>query len=433
MTDPAGPEEATAGGRSIVPGYETLLATPLGDRESRLLARARAHAADFATRAEAHDREGSFPEENFAAMKESGYAHMTLPESYGGEGVSLLELCACQEQLGQGCAGTAIAVNMHALTLGALQYDVERLPADQRGMLEAMLQMVGRQRLILAGSFSERGRPGAYLLPEMQARRTPGGWEVTGRKAYTTNWPVADLVSGLAHVPEDAGGPDQVTMVTVAKGTPGLSSPGAASWDVLGLRASGTYEVVWEKVFVAEAMMLPSQPARMQFAGMPAFAAWFSLSLASVYLGVAQAAVDWAIAFLQSRQAATEARPLSHMPGLQYQLGEMLALQAASRALIRTSAADWMASQSGAGPREAGEALTQGAIVKYVTSANHVRVVNLAMDIAGGPGLFRSEGLERRYRDVRGSKAHLPSDVGALELIAKSALGIAPDFVPRWG
>ena len=92
------------------PHFETLLPRPLSPRQARLLERARAHAADFETRADAHDREGTYPSENMEAMKASGYAHMILPEAWGGEDVSLLELCACQEQLGQGCAGTAIAI-----------------------------------------------------------------------------------------------------------------------------------------------------------------------------------------------------------------------------------------------------------------------------------------------------------------------------------
>ena len=422
-----------AGEAGVVPAYATLLPTPLSDRESRLLERARMHAADFETRAEAHDREGSFPEENFAAMKASGYAHMTLPESYGGEGVSLLELCACQEQLGRGCAGTAIAVNMHMFTLGALLTDMESEGEVRRAQLEAGLRVIGRRRHIVAGSFSERGRPGAYLLPQTKGRRVEGGWEITGRKAYASNWPVAEVVAGLVHLEGHAEGADRVAMVSVPQGTPGLSSPGAASWDVLGLRASGSYEVVWDKVFVPEMMMPPTRPAAALFSDMTAFAAWFNLTISAVYLGVAQAAVEWAIDFLRSRQPATEARPLSHMPGLQYQLGEMVALQAASRSLIRTSAEDWMSSLSGAGPWGVEEAAVKGGICKYVTSSNQVRVVNLAMDIAGGPGLFRSEGLERRYRDVRGSKVHPPSDVTALELIAKQTLGIAGDFVPRWG
>ena len=407
--------------------WPTMLPDPLTERQRRLLERARMHAADFETRAAQHDLEGSYPLENMEAMKASGYAHMTLPEIWGGEDVSLLELCACQEQLGQGCAGTAIAVNMHLLALGTLLLDAGTGPESRRARTEAGLRMIGLQKHIVAGSFSEHGRAGAYLMPEAKGRAVPGGWEISGRKAYTSNWPGADLVSGLVHLVDHPAGEDRVALVAVPKGTPGLKSGGASSWDVLGLRASGSYDVIWDKVFVAEALMPATRPA----SGTPemtALGAWFSLTISSVYLGVAQAAIDWTLGFLRERRTATDGTRLANLPGLQYQLGEMVALQAASRSLIRTSAESWMAS-----PWEQEETRVQGSVCKYVTSTNHVRVVTLAMDVAGGPGLYRSAGLERRYRDVRGARAHPPSDMIALEEIAKGTLGIARGTEPRWG
>ena len=424
--------EATAGdgGREGTPAYETLLATPLSARERALLERARSHAADFGSRAAVHDAAGTFPVENFAAMRESGYAHMTLPATYAGEDVSLLELCACQEQLAQGCAGTAIGVNMHLFTLASMAADAALLPTGPQAQVAMGLRAIGERRSYVSGSFSETGQAGAYFLPATQARRAPGGWVVRGRKAYASNWPVAEVVSALVQVVDTAAGPARVAMVSVPKGTPGLSSPGAGSWEVLGMRASGSYAVEWEDVFVAEMLMPPSRPAASFFAEMSAFGAWFNVSVSAVYTGVAQAAIDWVTAFLRERRPAgvVGGRSLRHMPGLQYQLGEMVALTAASRGLIRASAEDWGARAWG--PEEAA---SRGGICKYVCTNNAVRVVGLAMDIAGGPGLFRSGGLERLYRDVRAGKAHPPSDPLALELIAKRTLGIPLGFEPRWG
>ena len=274
-------------------------------------------------------------------MKASGYAHMILPEAWGGEDVSLLELCACQEQLGQGCAGTAIAVNMHLFTLGALLLDARAESGRGRAQMEAGLRLIGRRRQIVAGSFSEHGQAGAYMMPATRGRAAPGGWEIHGRKAYTSNWPSADLVGGLVHLEGHPAGDDRVAMITLPKGTPGLSSPGASSWDVMGLRASGSYDVVWDGVFVSDMLMPETKAGPEYFTSMSAFGAWLNLTVASVYLGVAQAAIDWTVAFLRERRAAVDGRPLSRMPGLQYQLGEMLALQAASRSLIRTSAESW--------------------------------------------------------------------------------------------
>jgi alkylation response protein AidB-like acyl-CoA dehydrogenase len=161
---------------------------------------------------------------------------------------------------------------------------------------------------------------------------------------------------------------------------------------------------------------------------MSSFAPWFNITISAVYLGVAQAAIDWVKRYLSGRTPPTEQRPLSHMPGLQYQLAEMVALTETSRALIRTSAEDWMTR-----PWGIEESARKGGLCKYVTTNNHMKVLELAMDIAGGPGIFRHLGLERLFRDARAGKAHPPADMMALESIAKYELGIPREFRPRWG
>jgi len=412
---------------SVFPDYPTLLAKPLTERQARLLERARMHAKDFAQRADEHDRENTFPFENYEAMKASGYSTMTLDPKYGGEGVNLLELCACQEQLGQGCTGTTVAINMHIFVLGSMQFDLAT-SGVMDPMREMFLNMAGQQKLIMSGSFSETGAAGAYLLPLTKATRTEGGWLINGRKSYNSNLPAAELCGALVHLVGHPNGDNLVAMVAVPKNSPGLTTPGAGSWDVLGVRASGSYDTVYENVFVPDAMMPAPQDATATFTNMAAFGSWFALTLAAAYMGAAQAAVNWTREYVLSRRPQSEARPLSHMPGIQYAYAEMLALQEASRALIRTSAEDWMAK-----PWTGLESNSRAGMVKYVVGNNNQRVVSLAMDIAGGPGIYREFGLERLYRDVRVHKAHPPSDVGALESIAKHDLGIPLDFRPRWG
>ena len=71
------------------------------------------HADDFAGRAAQHDRENSFPFENFDAMRASGYTNTAIPEELGGGGASLLDICMAQERLARGDGATALAVNMH--------------------------------------------------------------------------------------------------------------------------------------------------------------------------------------------------------------------------------------------------------------------------------------------------------------------------------
>ncbi len=86
--------------------------------QERIINLAKGLAAEFAERAEQHDREGSFPFENIGQLKETGYTTMTTPQEYGGWGASPLTFTLAQEQLVQGCSATAFAINMHCNTVG---------------------------------------------------------------------------------------------------------------------------------------------------------------------------------------------------------------------------------------------------------------------------------------------------------------------------
>src|SRR5579863_4935137 len=90
------------------------------DREQRFIDLAAGLADDFAQRAALHDEEGSFPFENYARLKESGYTRLIIPEALGGLGATMLERIKAQERLAQGCGPTALAINMHFNVLGLL-------------------------------------------------------------------------------------------------------------------------------------------------------------------------------------------------------------------------------------------------------------------------------------------------------------------------
>ena len=87
---------------------------PVTEPGKRFVKLAEEHAEDFATRADQHDREGSFPAENVEAMKKSGLMAATVPEEFGGLGVeSMHDTALAIGRLGRGDGSTAIATNMH--------------------------------------------------------------------------------------------------------------------------------------------------------------------------------------------------------------------------------------------------------------------------------------------------------------------------------
>ena len=156
------------------------------ERRQHFLDLAAAHADDFKTRVTQHDRENSFPHENMKAMRESGYACMPLPQEIGGGGADVVDFCLAQERLAYGDAPTAVAVNMHLLSVGALG-DFLRLGNDG---LRPFLETIARDRLIFLHATWWRF---AYVVVLITARFSPrfgfgaGNRSAGPRKIAATN------------------------------------------------------------------------------------------------------------------------------------------------------------------------------------------------------------------------------------------------------
>src|SRR5208337_5693084 len=120
--------------------------------EQRFIDLAASLADDFATRAAQHDEEASFPHENYARLKETGYTVLTIPEKLGGMGATLLERIKAQERLAQGCGPTALAINMHFNTVGLL---IDLWRKFKQPNVEEKIRRIARERLICGGSGSE--------------------------------------------------------------------------------------------------------------------------------------------------------------------------------------------------------------------------------------------------------------------------------------
>ena len=133
--------------------------------QHRIIALAKDLAKEFAPRAEQHDREGSFPFENIARLKETGYTSMTTPKEHGGWGVDPFTFILAQEQLVQGCCATAFAINMHLNSVG---FYAPFMTAAQKGVY---LENVGRKQMLLNGFYTEGGGARSILSPNTKARK----------------------------------------------------------------------------------------------------------------------------------------------------------------------------------------------------------------------------------------------------------------------
>ena len=382
---------------------------------------ARRHASDFRERVERHDRENSFPFEDFEDMRTSGYVGITVPRELGGAGANLLTLCRAQDALAQGAPATALGVNMHLFTVG-LAAELWQETRDEK--IEFFLRAVAEGNMIVAASISELETSGNnFRHAATRAERVDGGYKINGRKIFCSISPVMTALTSHALCDDEDGA--RLIHFVALKGTEGLEV--LDNWDAMGMRPTGSNDVVLKDVFIPDDLVMMERPADQ----LDDFAfnshRWFNLTFGAVYTGVAASAKDFAEEYARDRVRKPYSHPIGHFPAIQFLIAEMEVAIETSRALVQQIAQEL--DQPATSAREFARALT----AKYVASQNAVAVVDKAMSVTGGSGFLRRSPLERLYRDVRGAKVHPPQHYDALEIIGKAALGISLDADPRFG
>jgi alkylation response protein AidB-like acyl-CoA dehydrogenase len=167
-------------------------------------------------------------------------------------------------------------------------------------------------------------------------------------------------------------------------------------------------------------------------AGIDAFVlglfAWALLGFGNIYYGLARRALDLTIAKLKGKQSMGLTRSMAYHAELQHRVAQMgLALESIGPHLDRV-ATDW---SNGVDHGAAWPARIFAA--KFHAVEESWRVVDLALEVAGGFGIFRESGLERLFRDARLGRIHPANSMLTHEIMAKTLLGISLDETPRWG
>jgi alkylation response protein AidB-like acyl-CoA dehydrogenase len=376
-------------------------------------ARARALAPHFAARAGQHDRDASFPIENFDALREAGFLKLTVPRRLGGYEESLATFLTVQEELARGDGSTALILNMHVLRIG-LERENPSYPPEWFG--EICRGAVEHGWLVNTAATEEGlGSPAGGGLPDTSAEPIGGGWLLNGRKTFTTGGAALRYVVVLARLPGDGDTP-RLGNFMVLNDDPGVSF--APAWDALGMRASASDDLVLENVRLTGDRLLRSWRIGEPQAG--GRGPWFPLGVAATTLGVARAARDYAVGYARTR-TPNSARTIKDYPGVRSKIARIDLLLHRSRALIDDAARAWerRAEPTPPGTLAPGDRV---AVAKVDTMNNCIEAVDLAMRIVGGVSLSRHRPIERYYRDVRVCLHNPPLEDRALEQLAHAAL-----------
>jgi alkylation response protein AidB-like acyl-CoA dehydrogenase len=374
----------------------------------------------FAKRVAGYDRENRFFQEDFDVLREAGYLTLNVPEELGGRGYRLDRIGRLQRWLAYHAPATALGINMHIYWVGVAA-DLWR-SGDKS--LEWMLReaMAGE---VFAAGHSERGNDLPVLLSTAKAEKVAGGFRFTGHKMFGSLAPVWTRY-GLHGLWADAEGGPKVVHGFMPRDAKGYKI--VETWDTLGMRATRSDDVVLDGAFVPDKYIGRIVPAGGADLFILAIFAWALLGFGNIYYGMSQRAAEIAAAAVKGKKAMAVTRTMAYHPEVQHAMAQLtLALDPVGPHLEQV-ARDWS------------EGVDHGAAwpSKIVSAKHHAveacwKIVDIAMELSGGAGMFRGNELERLFRDARCGRFHPANSALVHEIVAKTALGIDLGEQPRWG
>jgi alkylation response protein AidB-like acyl-CoA dehydrogenase len=371
----------------------------------------------FARTAAHYDRTGAYPRENFAALHEHGLIGLVAPRAHGGGGAGLRQARRALAAIAYGEPATALILTMTWLQHRALGRADCRWPAHLR---ERVLREGACEGALINALRVEPdlGSPARGGLPATVARRAGEGWQLRGHKLYSTGIEGLRWLAVWGRTDESA---PRVGIFLVPRDAPGVRV--IESWDHLGLRASGSHEVVFEDTPIAldhavdlraSAQWASDGGGQLDVDAHADQQAWMLTLLGTLYDAVARAGRDWLLGFLNRRAPSGLGAPLASLPRVQEAVGEIQALLRVNQVLLDDAAA---AVDAGRAPSP-----TDSGLMKYTVTSHAIRGIELALQLSGNHGLTRHNPLERHYRDVLCSRIHTPQNDAILVAAGQGAL-----------
>lgn len=375
------------------------IATPENRRASEI---ARELGPTLVRRAEERSDEDQYVADNIALLKSSGLVEAGVPRELGGGGADVDELTAMLRTLAYYCGSTALTFSMHTHQVAVPAW---RWKHQNATAVEPLLKRIASERILLLSSGGSD-----WIAGSGKAEKVEGGYRINARKIFTSGAPTGDVLMTGAILDTDEG------PVVLHFGIP-MNSPHVKildTWRTLGMRGTGSHDVLIEGHVVPEAAVAARRKAGewhplFQIIGTIAFPLIYA-----VYLGVAEGARDIAIGLAKRKM------PNQHTLSL---AGRMETELAAARLALESMLATVRRNAPST------ETINQVMIGRQLVARHAIAAVEHAMELAGGAGFYRSTGLERRFRDIQAARYH-PLQAGPqAEYAGAVALGLPVDKI----
>jgi alkylation response protein AidB-like acyl-CoA dehydrogenase len=358
-----------------------------------------------APRAAEHDRAATFPLENFRDMHREGLLAICIAQGDGGLGADFHTYCLAAAELGRYCGATALSWNMHVcstLWTGPLVDELD-MGTEERGRHQAR-RAVHYRRIVQDGAiyaqpFSEGGAAAAGVVAfGTEARPVDGGFVVNGKKIFASLSGAADYYGVLCteRGEGEAASRRNTLYLAIPADASGVSVVG--DWDPLGMRGTVSRTLLFKDVFVPEDAML--MPRGVYFQAATRWPHMF-LTLSPTYMGLAQAAYDFTVAYLRGEVPGTPPVKRRMFPTKQVAVAEM-------RIMLEQTKAIWFQSVAEARANPSKEQILRAYAAQHSVMENANAIAVKAIRTCGGQAMLKSLPLERIYRDSRCGSLMLP-------------------------
>ena len=373
----------------------------LSFEDQQLLETAGELAREFATRAREYDDAAAFPAEDFELVREAGFHTLAVPKELGGHGMwrddrfAILYLILAELATGNASTGQLVQIQSHAT--GIIGYLGNQ---EQR---ERYLGDVMNNGALIASCGSETDpRQMESGLGRAELQPVDGGFRLNSVKHFGSLSPAADHYVVYVMAPDAPGASEGYTTVVVSKDDPGVSLQD--NWDVMGMRATVSWSLVLEDVFVPWENVLGEPGDWIQHDPRT-----FTLAYVANHLGTAEGVYRFVLDYLKQRPFLTDDNQIV------YTVGEMDAAIQATRTSMLYAA--WLWEQG-----RWAEAEKASMRVLHTSKQMALMVTSKAFDVCGARAAFRHLPVERAFRDVRTFSLHF-RESQVLRMLVDAELG----------
>ncbi|MBN6053943.1 acyl-CoA/acyl-ACP dehydrogenase, partial [Nonomuraea sp. RK-328] len=386
------------------------LRTPVSAEGRRLLELLRPYLPVLKAEAAANDRAAALPAHLFARMRKDGVMGATVPADHGGIGVTRMhDVAVALRELAQADAGVALALHMQFSRGLTMTYEARHGASAAQRLASDILRQMAAGEAVVCGAVKDTKQVTALT------RADDGTYRLTGRKTLVSMAPIAThfVISAQLH---EKGQPVRLAAPVVPRHTPGLTVED--NWDGMGMRSSGSVDIVFDACPVPEENVLPrgllDEPSDAALAGQTVS----SITMLGIYVGLAEAARDLAVAATRKR-----GEPQS---GVRTLLAEIDARLYALRCAVThaLAEADRLSEDLSGDPDERGRGMmTPFQYAKFLVNKHAVGIVDDCVTVVGGAAYTGKHPLSKLYRDVRaGGFMHPYNHADAVDYLSAQAL-----------